>query len=318
MPNLGPRRKHHWLRILGRLQRTTNMRRPAEPATPVRSIQNYEDAPSPQPTDPVVFYASRRTPTPRPPSPVFNDPTPGEILQNLLDRIDLPPPSPDGRDVVGDVRARLPTPPPRYYDELPRQPPTSPCSETATTYVEMSSNRAQSGSSVRRSFSPPSIPAMPRLVQDYDNAEVPRSRIHIMREHRPIPQGSPPLRPPRQVLAPAPPYYRGYTNPFVYPAYTLICHYSWYIQVSPEVIICSRCATDEHTFCSANRQRAVWRHLHVIARDFQHTNLHCGRCYKLLLKTRRAIDCLTCRKHVISMQGRTEHLVYRLLCETSV
>jgi len=52
--------------------------------------------------------------------------------------------------------------------------------------------------------------------------------------------------------------------------------------------------------------------------------MHCGKCYKLLINTRRAIDYYDCRLRVIATRGQTaahlelERLVYKVLCEMCV
>jgi len=43
-------------------------------------------------------------------------------------------------------------------------------------------------------------------------------------------------------------YYRDYNNPDAFPAYFMICHYA-YVKVTPDIAMCGRCVTDEHTFC---------------------------------------------------------------------
>ena len=105
---------------------------------------------------------------------------------------------------------------------------------------------------------------------------------------------------------------------YIFSAYRFICHYSWFVQISEDVIYCRKCATDEYTFCVLGRPRTIWRHLHIISRAFQHTDLHCGRCYKLLVKTRRAINCYTCRSNIIARRDNTERIIYKLICDTIV
>jgi hypothetical protein len=97
----------------------------------------------------------------------------------------------------------------------------------------------------------------------------------------------------------------------------MICHSAWFVQFE-NLSLCPECATSEHTFCVRNRPAAAWRQVHIISRTFVHTDLHCGRCYKLLMITRRAIDCFACRSMVIEMQGRTAHLTYKILCEAII
>ena len=131
----------------------------------------------------------------------------------------------------------------------------------------------------------------------------------------PIPQGSPPVTP---LQSPnPPPYYRDYLNPDAAQAYYFICHSAWYIQVNATTIYCENCATSEHVFCDRGIS-PVWRHLHFISRNFQHTTLHCGRCYKLLLQTRRAIDCYYCRQYVMENVQRVNHMISQLMCDVTL
>jgi len=151
--------------------------------------------------------------------------------------------------------------------------------------------------------------------REYERLEAPRHRNHQLGERAiPIPQGSPPLERPQPIF---PIYYRDYLNADVMPAYHLICLSAWYIQISPEIIYCEKCVTSEHSFCAPNRYGIALRHLHVISRTFEHTQMHCGRCYRLLIKARRAIDCYHCRLTVIEYHGHTERLVYKS-CETVI
>lgn len=232
----------------------------------------------------------------------------------------------------------------RPYRHLPYQPPASARadqpespsperpestgSEVESTYVQMSSIMGTRGSTATHTSSNTSRPPSPdnsgnrrrpsnEPRAEYDNLNEPGRCNHPPGERVvPIPQGSPPHRPP--VELPTPVYYRDYSNPDVYPAYRLICHSVWYVQITQDVIVCAECATAEHTFCVPNRPLSVWRHLHVISREFHHTTMHCGRCYKLLMKTKRAIDCYQCRLQVIEMRHHIERLVYKVLCEIVV
>jgi len=354
--NRPPKRLQQWYRALGRLHRTTlpgmrhllhsedDIDRSAGPS----SLPPLLEAREVGPTDPEVYAGPPRSPAPRPPTPhpqpsrseaiydVPQTPVPStitptsDLIRDILSEIGDHP----GTDVVGDVP--LPqsgnTPPPSYQDlrESPESPDSSPCSLTRggydeRGYVSMASNTANMRSSPRRST--PTSTRVPHREQiriphpepnlAYEGLGDPLHYNHRLGERPvPIPQGSPPLRPPANL--PIPIYYREYTNPDVFPAYFLICHYAWFVQVTPDVVMCAECATSEHTFCIFNRPTAVWRHIHIISRTFEHTDMHCGRCYRLLMNTRRAVDCYDCRLRVIETRGRTEHLVYKVLCETCV
>lgn len=305
------------------------------------------------PTDPEVYNARRPTPRPSPPYDVpanLQTITPTHLLA-LLHQLDE-----EGSDVVGDAKAetaedadppayenvsQLPTLPPRPTrpdrpcpppEEIPERPEST-GSLVEGTYVEMASRAPTRGSTIgsmpdtRSSFErSPTFPRSERRPQHpveldrdqgYEELNEPGTYNHTIGERTvPVPQGSPPCRPPVEI--PTPIYYKDYADPDVYPAYRLICHSVWYIQVSPDVIVCPECITAEHGFCVSNRPLAVWRHLHVLAREFCHTTMHCGRCYKLLMKTRRAIDCYQCRRCIIDMKGQTERLVYKMMCEITV
>lgn len=152
----------------------------------------------------------------------------------------------------------------------------------------------------------------------YDIIPPAQPRIHNPNNQarRPIPQGSPTIPRPREV--PIPPYYRDYSCYEVMPAYHLICHSCWYVQVDDIMAICTDCASAEHTFCINDRPNLTWRQFHLLSRNFIHTSMHCGRCYKLLLKTQRAIDCYTCRIYVITHNDTIERLSYRLLCDRTI
>jgi len=335
------KRLQQWCRVLGRLHRTTlpGMRHlrhaddnhnpgPSSMTPPLPEVQDIG------PTDPEVFAGPSRPPAPRPPTPRPQQPRPEEIydipqtpvpstitptsdlLRDILSEINENP----GADVVGSIRpppGNTPPPPYQNLKESPESPDSSSGSLVEGGYIEMASNTATARTSSRRTA--PTSTQVPRREPNlaYEGLGDPLHYNHRLGERIiPIPQGSPPLRPPANL--PIPIYYREYTNPDVFPAYFLICHYAWFVQVTPDIIICAECATSEHTFCIFNRPTAVWRHLHVISRTFEHTNMHCGRCYKLLMHTRRAIDCYDCRLRVIETRGRTERLVYKVLCETCV
>lgn len=152
-------------------------------------------------------------------------------------------------------------------------------------------------------------------AQLYDEVPPPRVRSHPRYIPRSIPQGSPPLARAHEINVPY--YYREYLHPDVSPAYRFICHSSWHVQVSDALIMCQDCATSEHVFCASNRPWTVWRHMHILSRNYMHTT-HCGRCYCLLLRTRRAIDCYICRLYIIQHYQQIERIVYKLICETSV
>jgi len=337
-----PRRLQQWYRALGRLHRRTlpGMRHLQQTENnrssgPYSMTPPLSEAREVGPTDPEVYDGSPRQPAPRPPTPRPQQPRPEEIydipqtpvpstitptsdlLRDILSEIGDDP----GIDVVGSVRPppSSNTPPPAYQDlrESPESPDSSPRSLDDGGYIDMASNVATA-----RSSSYHQTPTSTRVPHREPNVAFeglgdPLHYNHGLGERTiPIPQGSPPLRPP--VNLPIPTYYREYTNPDVFPAYFLICHYAWYVQITPDIVICAECATSEHTFCIFNRPTAVWRHLHIISRTFEHTSMHCGRCYKLLINTRRAVNCYDCRLRVIETRGRTERLVYKVLCETCV
>lgn len=353
-----PKRGTYWYRALGRLHRYTENMRHLRAGSGERNEQGPRASAPPLttagPTDPEVFNARRPTPHP---SPVYDMPTlPATItpthLLEILNRID----EEEGLDVVGSVRPgttedppplyenaiETPEPParstqldrPRHIESQPPERPESTGSLVESTYVQMASRTATRGSSVTQTSSgtQPSIDTQPRSPPSrsgtrpklpmepeaaYEDLNEPGRYNHPLGERViPIPQGSPPFRPPMEL--PTPTYYKDYNNPDVFPAYRLICHSVWYVQVSPDVIVCSECATAEHTFCISNRPLSVWRHLHVLSREFHHTTMHCGRCYKLLMVTKRAVDCYQCRSHVIEMRGHTERLVYKVMCEIVV
>lgn len=349
-----PPRGTYWYRALGRLHRYTDTMRHLRRSPRDRTEQDQlaaspAAAASAEPTDPEVFNARRPTPRPSPPYDVpanLATMTPTHLLA-LLHQIE----EEEGTDIVGDVRPGTTDDPPPVYEnavESPALPPRPtqldrPCpppedqperpestgSLVETTYVEMNSRAATRGSAVGSVDTRISIDRSPPLNRGtrprhpvdlnpaYEELNDPGSCNHPIDERTiPIPQGSPQYRPPVQI--PTPVYYQDYANPDVYPAYRLICHSVWYIQVSQEVIVCPECATAEHTFCVSNRPLSVWRHLHILAREFYHTTMHCGRCYKLLMNTKRAIDCYQCRQHVIEMKGRTDRLVYKVMCEIVV
>lgn len=344
----------HWYRALGRLHRYTETMRHIRRSPRERTERDQLPAPpstaATEPTDPEVYHARRPTPRPSPPYEVpanLATITPTHLLA-LLHQIE----EEEGTDIVGDVRPGTTEDPPPIYEnavESPTLPPRStqldrPCpppedmlerpestgSLVETTYVEMASSRAATrGSTIASTSTRPSVDRSPPIrsggarprhsepEEGYENLNEPGHYSHTLDERTiPIPQGSPLCRPPVEIPTPA--YYKDYANPDVYPAYRLICHSAWYVQVTPDVIVCPECATAEHTFCVNNRPLSVWRHMHVLAREFCHTTMHCGRCYKLLLKTRRAIDCYQCRQHVIEMRGHTDRLVYKMMCELTV
>lgn len=186
----------------------------------------------------------------------------------------------------------------------------------------MDEEHGEASNSSDEAMAPPT-PRTPRIieadmapVQAYDNLPPLRIRRHATgRRHAPIPQGSPPLPRQRNTF---PAYYRDCANLLAIPAYSLICHSAWYAQASDEVIMCMECATAEHLFCAVSRPQAAWRHIHIIARNFYHTTMHCGRCYRLILRTKRAIDCNHCRLYVIEHNREIERIVYRLLCDSTV
>ncbi|XP_024885107.1 uncharacterized protein LOC112463143 [Temnothorax curvispinosus] len=282
----------------------------------------------PGPTDPEVFTRAQRPPTPA--NTIYEVPrmsvasveaalTPGmeDLIDDVLDEINRESPDDDslGSEVTGTIRLPdVSRPPPRYAN--------IPATQTSHEYVAMASSTRAEACSSRGSHSLSGLStslssplALGGQCGSYDHLGEPANRHHLIGERPmlPIPQGSPP--PPTQPPLSIPIYYRDYSDPLVRPAYDFICHSAWYAQVAAELALCADCATSEHTFCIYNRPNAVWRQLHLISRTFVHTTLHCGRCYKLLIKTKRAIDCHECRTTIIDLRGRTEHLTYQVLCE---
>lgn len=352
-----PQRGTYWYRALGRLHRYTDtMRHLRRSSTQDRTEEDQLTTTPPStttgPTDPEVFNARRPTPRPSPPYDVpgsLATITPTHLLA-LLHQIEG-----EGVDIAGNVRPEAtgglspvcestiespplpprptqldrPCPPPEITPERPERPEST-GSLVETTYVQMSSSRAGTRGSTAGSTdtrmsidrSPPSQsetrPRRPLEPEStYEDLNEPGRYSHTLGERTiPIPQGSPPCRPPPTIPTPA--YYKDYGHPDVFPAYRLICHSVWYVQMTPDVIVCAECSTAEHAFCASNRPLSVWRHLHVLSREFVHTTMHCGRCYKLLITTRRAIDCYQCRQHIIDMHGHTDRLVYKVMCESVV
>jgi len=335
-----------WHRVLGRLQRLTvlNMQQrllhqdvipdsstgftsddlplirgsQAEPRSRSNSIG---------PTDPAVYHAGQ------PESPDFEDnlsaPSTSELIRDIIDKMDDMDNRSSGRDTVnGRISTHTPIDPPPLYANADR--PESPCSLVEQTYVEMHPDparrppipapRPMNTPTTSATQTAPEARAPPEPIAGpsrYENVTEPAYLRHRgVHRPMPIPQGSP--RPPLPAEIPAPLYYRDILNPYVFPAYYFICHSAWYTQISDHVVLCNECSIGEHTFCVQGRQNAICRNLHIIARNLHHTDLHCGRCYRLLLHTRRAIDCYFCRKMIIDLQGRTEQLEYRVMCEISL
>lgn len=165
------------------------------------------------------------------------------------------------------------------------------------------------------STSPRETSRSPDLRRAYENTQ-PRMIGHTPYElPHAIPQGSPPnVSSNRQV----PLQYREYADPRIAPAYSFICHSAWYIQLDEDYVICETCATSEHLFCVPDRRIIMWKHLHFISRNFYHTTLHCGRCYKLLFQTRRAIECAYCRSYIMNHYTNIERVIYHVLCDLSL
>lgn len=306
------------------------------------------------PTDPEVYRARRPTPPPEhlyelPQADIPPTITPtSDLIREILDEIDQD----EGSDVAGSSE------PPHQHQHPPNtansednQPPsyenaTSSNPGPSTSGYVMMAPRQQLVASVGGTPRPrhplpgerptpesqtssmipptptsrPPTPEDPRFeeppAQEYDELPAPRPRYHREQAFQPIPQGSPPLHRPREVYVPH--YYREYLHCNALPAYYLICHSAWYVQIDNSLILCRDCATSEHVFCATNRPRTVWRHLHLLSRNLMHTTLHCGRCYNLLLRTRRAIDCYTCRIYVINHYHSIERVSYKLICDTTV
>jgi len=328
-----------WIRLLGRLHRRTTMEndqpdeaRRSPPASPLYKSKLEADV---GPTDPNVFQRSPRQPmpyperihngAPRPPMPL-----PQPLQQETYD-VSTPVPStitPTSdliREIRGDWKSR------RRRTTITRQVNAAGavhpfCRRRAIIFrlligarnLRISSIFPERNTSIP--LTPPSssrsIPLTREPRHDYETLEAPRHRSHRHGERaNPIPQGSPPLERPQPIY---PIYYRDYINPDAMPAYHFICLSAWYAQISPEIIFCKNCVTAENSFCALNRYGTVMKHLHVISRTFEHTQMHCGRCYKLLIKARRAIDCYYCRVTIIEHRGQTERLVYKVLCEAAI
>jgi len=235
------KRLQPWYRALGRLHRRT--------LPGMRHLRQEDDIdrssgprsltpPQPEardvgPTDPEVYAGPSRPPRPPTPRPrltrleeIYDEPrtsvpstiTPtSDLLREILSEIGENP----GVDVVGDVRPPPGnTPPPSYNDlrESPESPASSPCSLVEGGYISMASNVATTRSSPRNV--PPTSVRVPQrdLESAYEGLSDPLQYNHALGERIiPIPQGSPPLRPPLTV--PTPVYYRDYSNPNAFPAY---------------------------------------------------------------------------------------------------
>jgi hypothetical protein len=342
-----------WYRVLGRLQRitaltmqprsTTARTNPPMEDTGDNTAHSNNSPPTAArgdfiadvgPTDPEVYGAGRpRTPPANNRSTAIT-PT-SELILDIINEIgNNGNGDSSGRDTVnGHVTVpHTPFGPPPAYSEAGGSRRSSAGSLVETTYIEMHPDPARRPPIPLPTSMPPPATAPrsstrsensgrrappPRAREQYEEMAEPFYYNHQnVRRPIPVPQGSP--RPPLPAEIPAPIYYRDILNPYVFPTYHFICHSAWYVQISAEIVLCADCVISEHTFCVQSRQAAVWRWLHIIARTFHHTDLHCGRCYRLLLHTRRAIDCYDCRQTIIRMHGRTEQLEYRILCETGV
>jgi len=334
-----------WIRLLGRLHRRTTMEnqpddQPDEARRSPPASPPYKDEPEADvgPTDPDVYQRPPRQPTPHPERSYNGASRPSMPLpQPLQQKIyDVPTPVPSTitptsdliREILEEIESRgedIPpsqdrsTPPGPYILPAGAERTPSACSLVHGTYVQMSSifpERINTSIPLTPPSSSRSIPPMREPRREYETMEAPRHHSHRHGERaNPIPQGSPPLERPQPIY---PIYYRDYINPDVMPAYHFICLSAWYAQMSPEIIFCKNCVTAEHSLCAPNRYGTVIRNLHVISRTFEHTQMHCGRCYKLLIKARRAIDCYSCRLTVIEHRGNIERLVYKVLCEAAI
>jgi hypothetical protein len=318
----------------------TTRRPPVVDDRPDRGIDVYPglDRDFPGPTDPEVFNRPQRPPTPAV-QPVYEipislaavdaalTPTTTSMIDEVLAVINRESAENDMSTGSSPQEAAIALPdttqPPPAYSNVPTNTPATQTSGEPE-YVEMSSTYAEAGSSRNSSQQASPLdpnrhrPSLREPSTSYDDMREPEGLQHVIGERGiPIPQGSPPpTRPP--VPLPVPVYYRDYADPYARPAYKLICHSAWFVQVDGSLTLCAECATSEHTFCIFNRINAVWRQLHLISRTFVHTDLHCGRCYAILMKTRRAIDCFACRSTIIDLRGRTEHLTYKILCEAVI
>lgn len=341
-----------WQRILGRLRRLQTMAQPYQPpggsTNPGTLPQGIDVHPGMDrgigPTDPEVYSAAPRQPTPlpsrhMPPVPPITTPT-SDILREILDAMDRNPTQTAEMARVMDTTIPATATTSGYINAAPN--PT----EVTSSYVEMrpimtvvpsrpppeltsrplpelpTQNAPPPSQTSSMAVSPASPPRLADVqeaeappTQHYDELPPPSATRHPHTERRPIPQGSPTLARPREAMVPL--YYRDYLIYEAIPAYHFICHSSWYVQVTEQMIFCPECATSEHALCAANRSRATWRHIHIIARNFHHTSLHCGRCYKLVLYTKRAIDCYHCRKYIIENYRQVQRLVYHVLCDST-
>lgn len=337
-----------WQRILGRLRRLPTMTQPYSqqggPSDSRALSQGIDVHPGMDrdigPTDPEVYTAAPRQPTPLPGRHMPPVPTPtSDILREILDVIDRNPAQAVEMARAIDTAATTATTS-GYINVMPGP------AETTNSYVEMRPTMtvvptrpppelvsrplpeiptqnvpppSQTSSMAPSPASPPRLADVQEMeappTQHYDELPPPSATRHQYAERRPIPQGSPVLARPREAMVPL--YYRDYLTYEAIPAYHFICHSSWYVQATEQMIFCPECATAEHALCAANRSRATWRHIHVIARNFHHTTLHCGRCYKLVLRTKRAIDCYHCRKYIIENYRQIQRLVYHVLCDST-
>jgi len=296
-------RNTKWIRLLGRLRRITmegdnDQSDKARRDSPTSPSPKDEPETNVEPTDPEVYRGSPRQPTPFP-QQIRDIPTPAllaaltptsDLIREILEEIEN-----QGEDVPP---SRDRSTPPENIIPAGAESSSPSSSLVHGTYVRMASIFPE-GVNASIPLTPPSSspprsdPPIRESQHEYDTLQAPRRRNHQHGERAiPIPHGSPPFEQPRPTL---PMYYRDYLNPDVMPAYHFICLSAWYVQISPNTIYCKNCVTAEHTFCTCGRYGTVWRHLHVISRTFEHTQLHCGRCYKLLIKSRRAIDCYYCR-----------------------
>lgn len=328
-----------WERILGRLQRNhqmaqSNKTRQSTPnayshlpeGTDVHPAMDRDDYDVPVPTDPSVYdrpHSSMIAHLPRDDQGRFintGHPSPSRIREAIRELINnFDPTEPEHElDTIDELS---PTPtviaaagaePPSEYDYVPMSPakPVRVIQSASTSAHEQpSTSREESASCSSRALPPtPRTSLTPEKGQLYENT---RKGEHLT---RPIPQGSPELHASPVV----PSYYSSYLNPRAVYAYSFICHSTWNVQIGNIMSLCPQCASAEHSFCTTESPRTVWRHIHLISRDFRYTDMHCGRCYKLLIQTRRAIDCEACREYVIKNHRRIVNLEYLVLCDNIV
>lgn len=326
-----------WERLVGRLQRRPNnaMANLNLPLDAQRSPPDFNQLAEegldvhpamdrdPVPTDPDVYWRRPSEEAEHYARP-SGQPTPAQVRQALWELLrdldDTAPPPNQGRldEPIASTSSASSLP---DIDELPeyeydyvtmtpvkqRRRATSPMSTADDEQPE----EAAAGRPSSNVPEPPTPRMSPTEPSTYENITR-RSNGEPLISH--IPQGSPEPR----SLVTVPMYFRDYTCRLAMPAYSFICHSAWFVQVGNLMILCSGCATADHSFCLPNRPRTVWRSLHLISREYRYTDMHCGRCYRLIMQTRRAIDCYACRIYVIGHNDTMANLSHVVLCDTTV